>query len=316
MTTRQMIILLQAKGYQIRYIGRPDGGVRIKEINGQVFKLSEGNRKARQLLSKPLTAGQLAQRNASRRKMQKGRSKVLSKAHKETRKTRKKAGASPKQIAKYQQEYQEEQQDYIKQRKLGKTAAQARKALRRRAKVMTSPTRQHNQYWKEKSRPARAETFPDITELLRFFHFEDTLSLLINFRPNRKPEETTARETRNNEANSTLYRYKRQETDDGRKFIYEQEVVPFENRLRKFLEARVGKKAVRPLGDLLTFLYVNHQTRLYNPFRQKYRSGKVQDSEIQLINDTLKQVYERKEINYRKLLSQNLIDVIKTIVNR
>ena len=32
MTTRQRIILLESKGYEIRYVGRPDGGVRIKEI--------------------------------------------------------------------------------------------------------------------------------------------------------------------------------------------------------------------------------------------------------------------------------------------
>lgn len=316
MTTRQMIILLQAKGYEIRYIGRPDGGVRIKEINGQVYKLSEGNRKARQLLSKPLTAGQLAQRNASRRKMQKGRSKVLSKAHKETRKTRKKAGASPKQIAKYQQEYQEEQQQYRKEIAKGKTPAQARKALKKRAKANTSPTIQHQRYWEERSKEAGEYSYSNITQLLRQFRFVDTLDRMRRFHPNRKPAETIARNSRDEEAKGILYDYDRERDNEGRKFVYANEVVPFENRLRKYLEARVAKKVVKPLGDLLTFLYVNHQTRLYNPFRQKYRSGKVQDFEIQLINDTLKQIYERKEISYRKLMSQNLIDVIKTIINR
>lgn len=316
MTTRQMIILLQAKGYQIRYIGRPDGGVRIKEINGQVFKLSEGNRKARQLLSKPLTAGQLAQRTASRRKIQKGRSKVLSKAHKETRKTRKKAGALPKQIAKYQQEYQEEQQDYRKQRKLGKTPAQARKALKKRAKANASPTIQHHRYWEERSKEAGEYSYSNICQLLRQFRFVDTLDRMRRFQPNRKPADTIARNSMDEEAKGILYDYDRARTDEERKFVYANEVVPFENRLRKYLEPRVGKKQVKALGDLLTFLYVNHQTRLYNPFRQKYRSGKVQDFEIQLINDTLKQIYERKEISYRKLMSQNLIAVIKTIINR
>ena len=37
MTTRQRIIILESKGYEIRYVGRPDGGVRIKEIDGKAF---------------------------------------------------------------------------------------------------------------------------------------------------------------------------------------------------------------------------------------------------------------------------------------
>ena len=317
MTTRQRIILLESKGYEIRYVGRPDGGVRIKEIDGKVYKLSEGNKVARQLLNKPLSAGQVTQRKAGRAKMAKGISKVLSKAHKETRKQRKKEGASAKQIAKYQQEYREEQQAYRKERANGKTPAQARRSLKKRVKANRSPTIQHANYWNEKKQKSSGFNYPNIDQFCVTFGYRDTQELLSQAVAVRSAKNTQAMEALDEEAWGILYEYQSPKTSQGRREQITQEDAPaYENRLRHYLESIAGKQTRRPLGDVLTFLYMNHQARLYNPFRRKYREGKVSDSEIQLINDTLQQIYQRRNISDRKLLSSNLIDVIKAIVNR
>ena len=309
MTTRQRIIILESKGYEIRYVGRPDGGVRIKEIDGKVYKLSEGNKVARRLLNKPLSAGQVTQRKAGRTKRAKGISKVLSKAHKETRKQRKKEGASAKQIAKYQQEYREEQQAYRKERAKGKTPAQARRSLKKRAKANRSPTIQHANYWNEKKQKSSGFNYPNIDQFCVTFGYRDTQELL--------SQAVSVMSAKNTQAMEALYEYQSSKTSQGRREQIAQEDAPaYENRLRHYLESIAGKQTRRPLGDVLTFLYTNHQTRLYNPFRRKYREGKVSDSEIQLINDTLQQIYQRRNISDRKLLSSNLIDVIKAIVNR
>ena len=133
----------------------------------------------------------------------------------------------------------------------------------------------------------------------------------------RSAKNTQAMEALDEEAWGILYEYQSPKTSQGRREQIAQEDAPaYENRLRHYLESIAGKQTRRPLGDVLTFLYTNHQTRLYNPFRRKYREGKVSDSEIQLINDTLNQIYQRRNISDRKLLSSNLIDVIKAIVNR
>ena len=133
----------------------------------------------------------------------------------------------------------------------------------------------------------------------------------------RSAKNTQAREALEEEAWAILYEYQSPKTSKGRREQIAQEDAPaYENRLRHYLESIARKQTRRPLGDILTFLYTNHQTRLYNPFRRRYREGKVADSEIQLINDTLQQIYQRRNISDRKLLSANLIDVIKAIVNR
>ena len=316
MTTRQMIILLESKGYRITYITRPDGGVRIKEIDGKVYKLSEGNKKARQLMNRPLTVSQLSQRSAGRAKVVKGTSKILSKAHKETMKTRKKAGASPKQIAKYQQEYQAEQSEYRKMRQQGKTAVQARKALRKKAKATASPTLQHARYWQEKGRPATGFEFPNISELLSKFSYSRTLDLLSAFAPNRDSEDSRAIGLMEDEAKGILYDYMREFTEEGQNLVIADEVVPFENRLRRFLEDRGAKAPLTPIGDILSFLFINHQTRLYNPFRRKYKGGKVSASEVSRINSSLEEIYGQANISHRKALSANLLTFIKQIVYR
>ena len=317
MTTRQRIILLESKGYEIRYVGRPDGGARIKEIDGKVYKLSEGNNVARRLLNKPLSAGQVTQRKVGRAKRAKGISKVLSKAHKETRKQRKKEGASSKQIAKYQQEYREEQQAYRKERAKGNTPAKARRALKKRAKANMSPTIQHANYWNEKKQKSSGLNYPNIDQFCVSFGYRDTQELLSQAVAVMSAKSTQAMEALDEEAWGILYEYQSPKTSQGRREQITQEDAPaYENRLRHYLESIAGKQTRRPLGDILTFLYTNHQTRLYNPFRRKYREGKVPDSEIQLINDTLQQIYQRRNISDRKLLSANLIDVIKAIVNR
>ena len=58
MTTKQIIKVLQDKGYSISFYKRKDRGVRITRINVETFKGSTGNKKAREIVGVKLTEGQ------------------------------------------------------------------------------------------------------------------------------------------------------------------------------------------------------------------------------------------------------------------
>ena len=58
MTIKQVITELKQRGYNISFYKRKDGGIRITRINGDTFKGSTGNKKARNIIGVSLTEGQ------------------------------------------------------------------------------------------------------------------------------------------------------------------------------------------------------------------------------------------------------------------
>lgn len=65
MNTRGLVSELMAKGHQVTFYNRPDGGIRITQIDGMTFAMTggEGNQKAREILGE----GQLSERQKSQR---------------------------------------------------------------------------------------------------------------------------------------------------------------------------------------------------------------------------------------------------------
>lgn len=53
---------LERRGYKVTFYRRPDGAIRISSINGQHYKLSEGNKAARSITGKYLSRKQITQR--------------------------------------------------------------------------------------------------------------------------------------------------------------------------------------------------------------------------------------------------------------
>ena len=58
MTIKQVIKELTNRGFNISFYKRKDGGVRITRINGDTFRGSTGNKKARSIIGVSLTEGQ------------------------------------------------------------------------------------------------------------------------------------------------------------------------------------------------------------------------------------------------------------------
>ena len=108
MTLKSIALLLESRGHQIRYSVRSDGGIRIKEIDGKVYNLSEGNAAARKLAGKPASQASLSQRVKARVNIDKQLSKYLIKQKKQ----RDRILAAPPSKRKTQ-----EQKDRIKEHK-------------------------------------------------------------------------------------------------------------------------------------------------------------------------------------------------------
>ena len=55
MTIREIIKELQSEGYNVSFYERKDGGIRITRINGETFKGSKGNQRAREVVGATLS---------------------------------------------------------------------------------------------------------------------------------------------------------------------------------------------------------------------------------------------------------------------
>ena len=55
MTIREIIKELQAEGYNVSFYERKDGGIRITRINGETFRGSKGNQRAREIIGASLS---------------------------------------------------------------------------------------------------------------------------------------------------------------------------------------------------------------------------------------------------------------------
>ena len=152
MTLKSIALLLESRGHQIRYSVRSDGGIRIKEIDGKVYNLSEGNAVARKLAGKPASQASLSQRVKARVNIDKQLSKYLIRQKKQRdrilaappskRKTQeqkdrlrehKAAEKFQKQREKWLKQYQKEQEKYKKLRKQGLTRKKELKIIRKKA---------------------------------------------------------------------------------------------------------------------------------------------------------------------------------------
>lgn len=58
MTTKNIIKRLEENGYNVSFYKRNDGGIRITRINGDTFRGSTGNKKAREIVGERLSEGQ------------------------------------------------------------------------------------------------------------------------------------------------------------------------------------------------------------------------------------------------------------------
>ena len=55
MTLREMVAELEARGYDVKYYVRNDGGIEVRSINGKKFRSKKGNRAMRLLLNQELS---------------------------------------------------------------------------------------------------------------------------------------------------------------------------------------------------------------------------------------------------------------------
>lgn len=97
MTIKTIINTLKDLGYNVSFYKRKDGGIRITRINGETFKGSSGNVKARQITGTKLTEGQ-----------QRALSKLITPKGKGSYNKRRKAPIdeeTKKRIAKLQKQY-------------------------------------------------------------------------------------------------------------------------------------------------------------------------------------------------------------------
>lgn len=85
MTTRQLVDMLVNQGHSVKFITRKDGGIRITSINGERFKGSSGNVRARALTGETLSTRRATQLETIRsQKGQWGHRKVAETLDKET----------------------------------------------------------------------------------------------------------------------------------------------------------------------------------------------------------------------------------------
>lgn len=71
MSIKELIIDLQKSGYNVSFYKRKDGGIRITRINGETFRGSSGNKKARSIIGVDLSEAQI--RALSKLKTPKGK---------------------------------------------------------------------------------------------------------------------------------------------------------------------------------------------------------------------------------------------------
>lgn len=339
MTTKSIAILLQSRGHQLSYSVRADGGIRITEIDGRQFKLSEGNDFARQLAGKPQTSSALSQRVKARINIDKHISKYLAKqkgirmqstpiadkaARKEVKakiKMHREAESfqeqRERQRKKWLKQYQKEQEQYKKRREQGRSA---QKALRKIKKVTktgrpVSPTAQHAKFVEAK-RKARSEEFGHIRQVLDIRKAVDTKNRMIAARTaGFTQEQYQARIDLDREAKSALYDYEEvARTEEERTNVYKIEIMPTELKVRTFLESLGLKATKQNITDIFSFLWEQHKTKLWKPLNDAYQKGAVYDSDIRTIKDGRSRMYATETRSGRDELAKQIIDFIKSII--
>lgn len=336
MTLKSIALLLESRGHDVRYSVRTDGGIRIKEIDGKTYSLSEGNKAARQLAGRPASETAMNQRVKARANIDKALSKYLIRQKKEMdrilsappskRKTQeqkdrikehKEAEKFERQRKKWLKQYRKEQQQYKKRREQGMSSRQALRQIKKTTKtgIPLSPTVQHAKYVQELLK-AESGDFGDIQELLKYLHANDTLKRFHDLlAKGLTTDDYKNLGIVNDTAKGVRYDIRNAKDKETEEDVRTNHAAPLERELRKWLEGKGIKQPQKDnITDLMAFLWENHRTGLWRQLRDSYKSGAVSDEQISQIRSAVRGSYHIPNIEQRKAVRRAIIRRIEGIV--
>lgn len=336
MTLKSIALLLESRGHQIRYSIRADGGIRIKEIDGKVYNLSEGNAVARQLAGRPASQASLSQRVKARANIDKQLSKYLIRQKKERdrilaappskRKTQeqkdrikehKAAEKFQKQRERWLKQYQKEQEKYKKLRKQGLTSKQALKIIKKTSTtgIPLSPTTQHAKYVQELLKVSNGD-FSEIQTLLQNRNARDTLRMFRDMlAAGLTSDEYNNLSTLDGVAKGINYDIMNALDKESEEDIMKRSAAPFEMELRKWMEKKgIKNPAKQNISDIMPFFWSMHRTDLWRKLNEGYKEGKYPEDRINHIRSAINTTYQAPNITHQKALSSAVIKEIESML--
>ena len=336
MTLKSIALLLESRGHQIRYSVRSDGGIRIKEIDGKVYNLSEGNAAARQLAGRPASQASLSQRVKARANIDKQLSKYLIRQKKEMdrilsappskRKTQeqkdrikehKAAEKFQKQRERWLKQYQKEQEKYKKLRKQGLTSKQALKEIKKTSKtgIPLSPTTQHAKYVQELLKVSNGD-FAEIQTLLQNRKARDTLRMFRDMlAAGLTSDEYNNLNTLEGVAKGINYDIRNALDKESEEDIMKRSAAPFERELRKWMEKKgIKNPSKQNISDIMPFFWSMHRTDLWRKLNEGYKEGKYPEDRINHIRSAINTTYQAANITHQKALSRAVIKEIESML--
>lgn len=336
MTLKSIALLLESRGHQIRYSIRSDGGIRIKEIDGKVYNLSEGNAVARQLAGKPASPASLSQRVQARANIDKQLSKYLIRQKKQRdrilsappskRKTQeqkdrlrehKAAEKFQKQREKWLKQYQKEQEKYKKLRKQGLTSKQALKIIKKTSPtgIPLSPTTQHAKYVQELLKVSNGD-FAEIQTLLQNRKARDTLRMFRDrLSAGLTSDEYNNLSTLDGVAKGINYDIRNASDSESEEDVRRKSAAPFEMELRKWLENKgIKNPAKQNISDIMPFFWSRHRTDLWRKLNEGYKAGSYSEDRINNIRSSINTTYQAANLTHQKALSRAVIKEIESML--
>lgn len=335
MTLKSIALLLESRGHQIRYSVRSDGGIRIKEIDGKFYSLSEGNAAARKLAGKPASPASLSQRVKARVNIDKQLSKYLIRQKKQRdrilaappskRKTQEqkdrikehKAEKFQKQREKWLKQYQKEQDKYKKLRKQGLTSKQALKIIKKTSPtgIPLSPTTQHAKYVQELLKVSNGD-FAEIQTLLQNRKARDTLRMFRDrLEAGLTSDEYNNLSTLDGVAKGINYDIRNTSDSESEEDVRRKSAAPFERELRKWLENKgIKNPAKQNISDIMPFFWSMHRTDLWRKLNEGYKEGKYPEDRINNIRSAINTTYQAVNLTHQKALSRAVIKEIESLL--
>lgn len=336
MTLKSIALLLESRGHQIRYSIRSDGGIRIKEIDGKVYSLSEGNVVARQLAGRPASQASLSQRVKARANIDKQLSKYLIRQKKQMdrilsappskRKTQeqkdrikehKAAEKFQKQREKWLKQYKKEQEKYKKLRKQGLTSKQALKIIKKTSPtgIPLSPTTQHAKYVQELLKVSSGD-FAEIQTLLQNRKARDTLRRFKDrLAAGLSSDEYNNLNTLEGVAKGINYDISNALDKESEEDIMKRSAAPFEMELRKWMEKKgIKNPAKQNISDIMPFFWSRHRTDLWRKLNEGYKAGQYSEDRINHIRSAINTTYQAANLTHQKELSRVVIKEIERLL--
>lgn len=348
MKRKSIVILLESKGHRVDYYRRPDGSIRIKEMDGKVFRGSEGNDYARRVVGKGLSPSQRGQRISARAKILPLMSTALASMNRRTmRRLRRQyrrvtaqssapavglSEAMPKRdpIAKkrkkYADDYAADQQAYRLLRRNGMSAKKALQMVKGDTRNIMGKTFQHYYFTRAQEQALLNGEGNDVLELSRQVGSPD-VGLAFEANKDRLTGVIDV-DTLERQAKGLLYALNRDlgEAKKAKGTPWESDAVQRYrmtlNDAKLFVNGEVQKlldvfgiryKASNTdWGTITAFLFEKHNTKLLKPLKEAVKEGKtVTQRDVFAIARMMTESYSASTIRDREAKQKAVIERIK-----